>query len=413
MSEQNLKMRAKRYALIIRLLYANQNLSGRLAQVHRGARHLSYGVRLDDPMQLDKALKLAEPMALSAGTKAVMASRTNGLVSYQIQLPKIYWQFYTRQDVKGLEVGLAEQRKPVSFSFDDAPHALFAGTSGSGKTEAVKSAMVALVEVYKPNELQFVVIDTNRELDDFNNVSHLAIPIADEMRQAESALMYANSELAHRKSENIKDCSKLVIVIDEVADLTDSQKNVEALKQLAKQGRKYQIHLLIGNQKPSQKQLPSILDNLTNRFVGQTDSAQTSALLTGHAGLEAHKLSGQGDFLHVVNAQVERFQVAQAVARDFDRLPRSEIKPVTVENDFVELPALPETSAGRPPVELNAKTLAQYFYYNPNRITYELAERLFGQKRTGHILHRDFCLEFAKEYMKLRKAGIKLLGEKS
>ena len=77
--------RARHYALIIRLLYARQQLSGQLQQVLRGARHLSYGVKLFDPMQLDKALKLAEPLALASRSQAVLAQRAEGLVTYQFQ----------------------------------------------------------------------------------------------------------------------------------------------------------------------------------------------------------------------------------------------------------------------------------------------------------------------------------------
>lgn len=413
MSEQNLQLRAKRYALIIRLLYANQGLSGKLAQVHRGARHLSYGVRLSDPMQLDRALKLAEPMALSAGTKAVMASRANGLVSYEIQLPQVYWQFYTRADVVGLEVGLAEQRRPVEFDFEP-PHALIAGTTGAGKSETLKSILVALVTSYTPDELGLILVDPHRELDDFTNEAHLTLPIATTTEEIQNALAYANRELSHRKEENLKDGRLLVVAIDEAAadEVLRNQDNLQVLKNLSKQARKYRLHLILGTQKPSHGELPSVLDNLLNKWVGQLSDAGTSARVTGHAGLMAHKLTPKGDFLHITGPEVDRLQVAMATPADFDRLERCEVRPVIVEPaDVVDLPAsLPETGPGRPPVDLNAKTLAAYFYYGPPSITYELAERLFGQKRTGHLLHRDFCNEFAKEYLKLRRAGAKLIG---
>ena len=116
---KGLSTRAKRYAMIIRLLYSQQNLSGSLKQVNRGARHLSFGIRLANSMQLESALKLAEPMALNCGVNAILAQRIEGLVSYQIELPNIYWQYFTRQDlVETKAIGLAEQKKSILFDFE-------------------------------------------------------------------------------------------------------------------------------------------------------------------------------------------------------------------------------------------------------------------------------------------------------
>ena len=55
-------------------------------------------------------------------------------------------------------------------------------------------------------------------------------------------------------------------------------------------------------------------------------------MLTGHAGLQAHKLSGSGDFLHV-NGKIERFQVAVPTAADFEKLPRGEVAWPTIEEE--------------------------------------------------------------------------------
>jgi hypothetical protein len=60
---------------------------------------------------------------------------------------------------------------------------------------------------------------------------------------------------------------------------------------------------------------------LLNRFVGKVANAQISAMLTGHAGLQAHKLTGKGDFIHISSGEdATRFQVALATQADFKRL---------------------------------------------------------------------------------------------
>lgn len=402
----NLTGRARRFALIIRLLFAQQGLAGKLATAQRGARHLSLGIRLNDPTRLDSALKLAEPLALSAAAQAVMAQREAGLVVYQFELPQAFWQFYTRADLPNQEaIGLAEQRRPVIFSLDP-PHALFAGTTGSGKSEAVKSALVALLATNEPGALALGIIDPNGDYGDFYSAAHLALPIEREPENFERTLKFFAAELKHRKEENIRDGQPIVIVIDEAHEILPLGQNL-ALVQMLAQGRKYNIHLIIATQKPLHADLPKILDNLDNRFVGKVTDAKMSATATGQAGLQAHRLTGKGDFLHVTGALAQRFQVAQATHRDFERLPRGETpEPPPVEQGPI-LPALPEAQGpGRPPVELDARILAHYFFHGPPNITHRMAREMFGLARTGHTLHRDFCIAFAQEYLKLRRARL-------
>lgn len=410
-AQTGLKSRGQRYALVIRLLFAKQGLTGKLATVNRGARHLSYGVRLADPMQLDSALKLAEPMALSCGVKNILSQRLAGNVNYQIELPSLYWQYFTRQDLPNSQaVGLAEQRRPIAFELDP-PHSLIAGTSGAGKSETLKSVLVSLMTCYTPTQLGVILIDPHNDYGDFSNEAHLVMPIATETNEISKALAYANKELAYRKAENIKDGRIIVVAIDE-ADSVLSGSNLEIAKQISKQARKYRIHLLVATQKPMHGDLPGILDNLMNKFIGQLSDAKTSANVTGHAGLMAHKLTPKGDFLHVSGPDVLRFQVAMATGKDYDKLPRAEVQPIeVVTNDVIELPSeLPISEPGRPGYQLNPQYLAWYFYHHPEKITRRMAQELLGLGQRGHELHRKFCEEFIKAYLELRQANSPKLG---
>lgn len=398
-----LTAKARRFALIIQLLFARQELTGKLQTVTRGARHLSYGVRLANPMQLDNALRLAEPLALSCGVSAVMSQRLEGVVNYQIELPQGFWEYYTRADLPNSQaVGLAEQRRPIAFELDP-PHALIAGTTGSGKSETLKSILIALMMTYSPLELGIILLDPHSDYSDFYNAAHLVMPIATEPEDITTALGWINQELAQRKAESIKDGRTIIVAIDE-ADSVLSGANLETVKTISKQARKYRIHLIVATQKPMHGDLPGILDNLMNKFVGQLVDAQTSARVTGHAGLMAHKLTPRGDFLHVTGPEVNRFQVAMATAADFDRLERCEVRPVeAMTNDVIELPPdLPSNPAGRPALQVNPDWLAWYFFHNPDRISRAMARNLLGLSRDNHELHRDFCRQFIAAYLKLR-----------
>ena len=120
-----LQTRAKFLARVISVLYGKRDLRGRLVTASRGARFLSLGIRLANPLQLDAALALAENLALATNTPAVIAQRREdapGLVSYQFQLQAGYWQEYTRADLASspgaIGVGLGEGRQQIDFTFE-------------------------------------------------------------------------------------------------------------------------------------------------------------------------------------------------------------------------------------------------------------------------------------------------------
>lgn len=407
MMQKKVSTHAKVYADILARLFMGQNIGGKLQTVTRGPRFLSLGVRLNDPQQVDRALKLAEPLALAAKTEAVVAQRVTGLIVYQFQLQPSFWQWFTRADVSGNVIGLGEQRRPVTFTFTDAPHALFAGATGSGKTEAIKSALIAVLNGYNPGQLRLIIIDQKNILQAFENEAHLLLPRAITGDAATAALLTANAELARRIQSGGNDWPNLLITIDEVSLLPDDRPTVAALQNLAKVGREKNVNLIVGNQKPLQRNLPEVLDNLLNRFVGQVDSAATSATLTGHSGLNAHKLTGRGDFLHVTGNNVTRFQVAMATGADFDALDRQEVRDAIQPAPVIDLPAA-EPIGGRPELAVNFQTLGRYFawYALKQYLSIAGAESRFGHKRTLHTRYnealREFVTGFNSELKRLR-----------
>ncbi|MCB0154686.1 MAG: DUF87 domain-containing protein [Anaerolineae bacterium] len=407
----NLKRRARTLSTIVLMLLAKENLTGAtVTQAHRGARHLSLGLKLADPTELDKALKLAEAIALSSNSENVLAQRQAGLILYQFQLVQGFWESYTRADLPTpAAVGLAEQRRPVSFELDP-PHALIAGTTGSGKSETVKSVLLSLMGSYSPAELSLILVDPNHDYSDFDNAAYLAQPIAHDADSIRQALTFANRELVNRLESNNRAGKLLVVAIDEAESdpaLGDTV-NLEFARNIAKQGRKYRVHLLIASQKPTQKTLAGLVDQTLNRFVGLVADAHESARLTGHSGLDAHKLTGKGDFIHIAGPSIARFQVALATRQDFDQLERAEVRPVEVVSpDVIILPddlAFPDNTGGRPPLEVDPVQAARYLWHNPNTISIARGQEEFGLSRRAHNLHKEFTIQFANELKRLRKA---------
>lgn len=397
-----LQAHAKVYAGIMAQLYNRQGIGGKLEDASRGARYLTLATRLNDPYRAKQAIELAEPLALATKTRAVIATRQEGLITYQFELQAGFWESYTRAELPTTAaVGLAESRKPVVYTFEDAPHSLFAGATGSGKTRAIESALLAVMAQNTPDNIGILIADSNTELSDFVNAAHLGAPIATEPAAIDNLIALAHKELVTRRAAGNKEGKRLLLVIDEVSDcLTPG--NLAMLKDLAKQGRKYRLNLMVGTQRTGQRQLPEILDNLLNRFIGQVDNAQTSVLLTGQAGLQAHKLTGKGDFLHLTGGLAERCQIALATQSDFAAIERKEVTPIAaIEPAMIELPEDDtEPPAGRPQTVIEPARLA-FYVYNRNQLSIAQAKAA-GVSRYTHNAYKAFAAEFIAELKRLR-----------
>ena len=112
-------------------------------------------------------------------------------------------------------------RQEFTFS---PPHALIAGTTDSGKTETVKSILIALMTTHTPDELKIAIVDPHADYGAFENEAHLAGPIARTAEEIEQLLTWAGNVLAHRMTENIRDAWRLVIAIEEAEASRESER---------------------------------------------------------------------------------------------------------------------------------------------------------------------------------------------
>jgi hypothetical protein len=391
--EQGAERVIKSYILANARVFYSNHIRAKFAGASLAARHTTIAWRLANPNRLGQCLKLAEAIALASNSKAVMSYRDHRFVVYQFQLSERYWQEYTRQDVKNLGVGLADRRRQVDIQFlESAPQIGIFGTTGSGKTELIKSAICALASEYRPDELKFLISDWHAQLTEFEGLAHLAMPIVyNDDYGTDKMIEYANQIYTKRGLAN--DC-RLVFVIDEAADIVTTKERVRVIGNVAN-SRKWKINLILGTQKPDTKTLPNIIDKINNRFVGLLSDGPLSARVTGQAGLQAHKLTGAGDFWHIIGPTHERFQVARVTERDIARLPRAEIKEPEIEALLATPIPVESNGPGRPKSEVEAKVVADYL------ANYEMSVRAFMKEfncsQNKYYLHKNFAEELKEE----------------
>ena len=190
-------------------------------------------------------------------------------------------------------------KEQVVIDLAKMPHLLIAGTTGSGKSVQVHSIIASMLFNASPASLGFIMIDPKQtELNIYNGLPHLLMPIVTDTKEAISTLNKMCQEMDVRYSQMKEGKvfkSKIVIVIDELADLMmTSGKEVEKyICRLAQMGRAAGIHLIVATQNPKADIITTLIrGNLPARIVFQVaESAGERVLETPGA----KKLLGKGD----------------------------------------------------------------------------------------------------------------------
>ena len=225
----------------------------------------------------------------------------------------------------------------VNFSSSNSPHLLVAGTTGSGKSEALNTMLFGLVRFYSSSELRLMLVDPKgTELVPFERSTHLIGTIGWEDSDAVVLLKSAVEEMQRRYEKfRQKQCRSLaefnaasnaderlpwwLVVLDEYADLThdpQSKKEIEQeLKRLAQKARAAGIHVIIATQKPSAEVISTNLrSNLPSQLALRVKSGTESRVVLDEAGAE--NLNGKGDALLKADGKLRRVQCAKVAKED-------------------------------------------------------------------------------------------------
>ncbi len=205
----------------------------------------------------------------------------------------------------------------IFADFDEFPHILIAGTTGSGKSIFVNSIIVTLIMRNSPDDLKLVLVDPKKvEMSRYKDMPHLLCPIITDPNDAKTLIERLCKEMEERYmlfsdngSTNIKEFNEdapglgleklpyIVVVLDEYADIVDQCKEISMpVVSLAQKARACGIHLLISTQRPSTNVVTGVIKaNLPTHVALMTASSVDSMTIIGEGGAE--KLIGKGDML--------------------------------------------------------------------------------------------------------------------
>lgn len=213
-------------------------------------------------------------------------------------------------------VGVTQEGRLTCMDLAKAPHALYAGVTGSGKSVGLNVAIATIMARATPETVRFRMVDPKRvELSQYRASAFVDMVITD-MDEAAGLIEETVREMDRRyslfESTGVKSLDAynettetrepyIVLVIDELADLMDTHRKVvePQIIRLGQLARAAGIHMLMATQRPGADTVPKrILSNIPTRIGYRTQSHVESRLILGEKGAE--ELKGNGDLLALI-----------------------------------------------------------------------------------------------------------------
>jgi len=223
------------------------------------------------------------------------------------------------------------------------PHALVAGTTGSGKSGCINAMLCSVLLHASPNEARLVLVDPKRvELNHYERLPHLLTPVVTNPRMAANVLANLIGEMESRygvmseaRARNLLELNQtrrrageaplpyILCVIDELADLmmVAPAEVEDSIIRLAQKSRAVGIHLVLATQRPSTDVITGTIKvNIPARIAFSVASQVDSRVILDQGGAET--LLGQGDMLFrpVGTSRLQRLQGAFVSEAEIARL---------------------------------------------------------------------------------------------
>lgn len=206
---------------------------------------------------------------------------------------------------------------PISCELMELPHLLIAGATGSGKSVCINSIICSILYRASPRHVRLMLIDPKFvELQPYNDVPHLLMPVITDPKKATMALDWICKEMDNRyqilQEASVRNLDaynrrlgpdedpipRIVVIVDEMADLmTTAGKVIEDhIKRITAKARAAGICLILATQRPSVNIITGVIKaNIPGRIAFRVASPFDSKTILDEQGAE--KLLGYGDML--------------------------------------------------------------------------------------------------------------------
>ncbi len=336
----------KNTASLIKSKFEEFNVFGSVVQINPGPVVTTFEFKPEAGIKYSRITTLVEDLCLGLQAESILIERIPGKPTIGIEVPN------TRREVISLRAVIESDEFQESTSFltismgkdingrikvaalDSMPHALIAGSTGSGKSVMINSLIMSILYKSTPDEVKMIMVDPKRvELGMYEGIPHLLTPVITDPKKAANALRNAVLEMERRlrllaeqgarnidqynkkirklqaeprslfedeepPADEVKPLPYVLILIDELADLMMLEgRNVEeSVTRLAQMARAVGMHLVLATQRPSVDVITGIIKanfpaRISFRVATRVDSR------TVLDGMGAEHLLGKGDML--------------------------------------------------------------------------------------------------------------------
>ncbi|HEY7816021.1 MAG TPA: type VII secretion protein EccCa, partial [Nakamurella sp.] len=304
------------------------------------------------------------------------------------------WSSRPNRDRLRVPIGVSTDGRSIELDLKESaqegmgPHGLLVGATGSGKSELLRTLVLALAVSHSPEILNFVLVDfkggatftaldrlphtsaviTNLE-EELSLVDRMLGAIQGELTRRQELLRYAGNYASQRDYERARAAGvplaplpSLLLIVDEFSELLSARPDfIEMFVQIGRVGRSLGVHLLLASQRLEEGRLRGLETHLSYRIGLRTFSSMDSRAVLGVPdAYELPRSPGHG-YIKAGTEGLIRFRAAYvsgAYHRDgdhraIDGLATDLVHPYTthyvppaVTGREVELPDEPEPTVG-------------------------------------------------------------------
>jgi len=369
--------------------------------------------------RLTPLLEVAEETG-AGPKKAVSAELTDllGLPDVRDFDPAVAWRPRRARDRLRVPIGLTVDGQPMILDIKESaqqgmgPHGMLIGATGSGKSEVLRTLVLALAMTHSSEDLNFVLVDfkggaTFAGMADMPHVAAVItnlgddLTLVDRMQDAITGEMVRRQELLRDAGNfaNVADYEKarkggrtdlaplpaLFIVADEFSELLAAKPDfTELFVAIGRLGRSLQMHLLLSTQRLEEGKLRGLDSHLSYRIGLKTFSGADSRAVIGVP--DAFELPGGGGhgILKSDASTLTQFRAAYVSAppkarRRTQRSADQPVRDVKVQQ-FTAAPVIAPTQAAD-----DAEAYVDPSEPAETRVTFDIAvERMKGQGPPAH-----------------------------
>lgn len=229
-------------------------------------------------------------------------------------IPEQVWRQRSPRERLRVPIGYTPNGQPLELDIKESaeggmgPHGLCIGATGSGKSEFLRTLVLAMIASHSPEALNLVLVDfkggatflgldsaphvaaviTNLE-DELTMVDRMQDALAGEMNRRQELLRSAGNfpnvtayERARAGGIDLEPLPALFIVVDEFSELLSQKPDfAELFVMIGRLGRSLHIHLLLASQRLEEGKLRGLDSHLSYRIGLKTFSAGESRSVLG------------------------------------------------------------------------------------------------------------------------------------